>query len=39
LAAEYHQYRETPPSGPVWSVSLDEVRAWSATPDTPEAPR
>jgi PPOX class probable F420-dependent enzyme len=39
LAAKYHQYRETPPSGPVWSVSLDEVRAWSATPDTPEAPR
>jgi len=40
LAAKYHQYREVPPSGPVWSVSLDEVRAWSAATgaDAREAP-
>ena len=33
LAAKYHQYRERPPTGPVWSVALDEVRWWSAEPD------
>jgi PPOX class probable F420-dependent enzyme len=31
LAAKYHQYRERPPAGLVWSVALDEVRWWSAS--------
>ena len=30
LAAKYHQYRDRPPAGPVWSVALDDVRWWSA---------
>ena len=44
LAAKYHQYREMPPSGPVWSVALDELRWWRASEgaargaDSPEAP-
>jgi PPOX class probable F420-dependent enzyme len=33
LAAKYHQYRDRPPAGPVWSVALDEVRWWSAASD------
>jgi PPOX class probable F420-dependent enzyme len=44
LAAKYHQYRAIPPSGPVWSVALDELRWWRASEaaargaDSPEAP-
>jgi hypothetical protein len=28
LIAKYRQYQAEPPSGPVYSVALDEVRAW-----------
>jgi PPOX class probable F420-dependent enzyme len=31
LAVKYPQYRDVPPTGPVWSLSLDEIRWWSAS--------
>jgi PPOX class probable F420-dependent enzyme len=30
LVAKYHQYAERRPNGPVWRVSLDELRWWRA---------
>jgi PPOX class probable F420-dependent enzyme len=30
LVAKYHQYAERRPNGPVWMVSVDEVRWWRA---------
>jgi len=32
LIAKYVQYRERPPSGAVYRIALDEVRAWRADP-------
>jgi PPOX class probable F420-dependent enzyme len=38
LAAKYHQYREHPPAGPVWSIGLDELRWWTASPTPGSGP-
>jgi PPOX class probable F420-dependent enzyme len=35
LAARYPQYRDHPPHGPVYAISLDEVTGWRASPDPP----
>jgi PPOX class probable F420-dependent enzyme len=32
LVAKYEQYRRLPPAGPLYSVEVDEVVAWRATP-------
>ena len=32
LSEKYPQYRESPPSGPVIAVSIDERIAWTASP-------
>jgi len=32
LVAKYEQYREHRPSGAVYRVAMDDVRAWRATP-------
>jgi PPOX class probable F420-dependent enzyme len=34
LADKYRQYRQVPPTGPVWSLTLDEVTWWAATSET-----
>ena len=31
LVAKYLQYRERPPAGPVIAITVERVRAWSAT--------
>jgi PPOX class probable F420-dependent enzyme len=30
LAAKYRQYAERPPAGPVWSLTMARITAWSA---------
>jgi PPOX class probable F420-dependent enzyme len=31
LTAKYHQYRDTPPHGPVLAIDITQTRTWSAS--------
>ncbi len=32
LAEKYPQYRQTPPTGPTYSIAIEHLTWWSATP-------